>query len=72
MNGVFQFIISGELKTFIDYRDIPENFDHLIKFLPKVPDGPHTDQQHNEIDEWNQRLQKLMEKERARSDKSPR
>jgi hypothetical protein len=67
MKGEFVFIIDGETKHFSDFRDIPEDFDHVIKFVPEIPDGPHTDHQHDEIDEWNQRLQKLMEKERARS-----
>jgi len=67
MKGEFVFIIDGETKYFSDFRDIPEDFDHVIKFVPEIPDGPHTDHQHDEIDEWNQRLQKLMEKERARS-----
>jgi len=67
MKGEFVFIIDGEIKHFSDFRDIPKDFDHVIKFVPEIPDGPHTDNQHDEIDEWNQRLHKLMEKERARS-----
>jgi hypothetical protein len=67
MNGEFVFIIDGEIKSFTDYRDIPDDFDHLIKFIPEIPHGPHSHDQHDEIDLWNQRLQKLMEKERARS-----
>jgi len=66
MKGEFVFIIDGKIKHFSDFRDIPEEFDHVIKFIPEVQGGPHTDHQHDEIDEWNQRLQKLMEKERAR------
>jgi hypothetical protein len=67
MKGEFVFIIDGETKYFSDFRDIPKDFDHVIKFVPEISDGPHTDHQHDEIDEWNQRLQQLMEKERARS-----
>ena len=68
----FQFIINGELTTFDNYEDIPNEFDHVIKFLPDIPepegeDGEHTDEQHIEMAAWNTRLQKLMEKERARS-----
>ncbi len=68
----FQFIINGELTTFDNYEDIPNEFDHVIKFLPDIPepegeDGEHTEEQHIEMAAWNTRLQKLMEKERARS-----
>jgi len=66
----FIFLINGELKTFTNYEDIPEEFDHVIKFLPSIPEGPHTHEQHEEIDVWNGRLQMLMEKERARSNKN--
>jgi len=68
----FQFIINGELVTFDKYEDIPDEFEHVIKFLPDIPepegeDGEHTEEQHIEMAAWNTRLQKLMEKERARS-----
>ena len=63
----FQFIINGELVTFDKYEDIPDEFEHVIKFLPDIPEDPHTEDEHSEIAVWNVRLQKLMEKERARS-----
>ena len=63
----FQFIVNKELVTYDNYEDIPEKFEHIIKFIPDVPDEPHTDEEHEEMAIWNIRLQKLMEKERARS-----
>ena len=63
----FQFIINGELVTFDKYEDIPDEFEHVIKFLPDVIPEPHTEEQHEEMAQWNIRLQELMEKERARS-----
>jgi len=63
----FQFIINGELVTFDMYEDVPEKFEHVIKFLPDIPKDPHTEDEHAEIAVWNTRLQELMEKERARS-----
>ena len=68
----FQFIINGELVTFDKYEDIPDEFEHVIKFLPDLlepegEDGNHTEEQHEEMSKWNTRLQKLMEKEHARS-----
>ena len=63
----FQFIINGELVTFDKYEDIPDEFEHVIKFLPDVIPEPHTEEEHEEMAQWNTRLQKLMEKECARS-----
>ena len=57
-----------ELNNTID--DIPEIFDNVIKFIPEIPDGPHTQEEHEEIEKWNERLQKLMEKEHASSNKN--
>jgi hypothetical protein len=63
----FQFIVNGELITYDKYEDIPENFEHVIKFIPDIPEEPHTEEEHDELSLWNERLQQLMEKERARS-----
>ena len=49
------------------YEDIPDDFDHVIEFLPEIPPGPHTDGQHEEIDSWHDKFLRLMEIERARS-----
>ena len=51
----------------IQYEDIPEDFEHVIRFVPDMPEDPHTEEEHAEMALWNTRLQKLMEKERARS-----
>ena len=63
----FQFIINGELVTFDNYENIPDEFEHVIRFLPDIISEPHTEDEHEEIAVWNDRLQQLMEKERARS-----
>jgi len=63
----FQFIINGELVLYDKYEDIPEDFEHVIRFIPDIPPEPHTEDEHAEIALWNIRLQELMEKERARS-----
>ena len=63
----FQFIINGELVTYDKYEDIPEEFEHVSKFIPDIPEDPHTEDEHDEIAVWNTRLQQLMEKERASS-----
>ena len=63
----FQFIINGELVLYDKYEDIPEDFEHVIRFIPDIPPEPHTEDEHAEMTLWNIRLQELMEKERARS-----
>lgn len=47
-----------------DYRSIPEelNFKHVVKFLPIIPPGPHTIEQHDEINQWNDRFKKVLNK----------
>lgn len=70
MKGVFELIVDGKLKTFYDYRDIPERFDNVIKFQPDFSEGPHTEDEHKTMHLWNERLQKLLEKERASSNKN--
>ena len=62
----FQFVVNGELVLYDKYEDIPEDFEHVIKFIPDMPEEPHTEEDHAEMALWNTRLQQLMEKERAR------
>ena len=66
---MYEFVVKrkGKLETYTEYEDIPDDFDHVIRFLPEVPEGPHTEEQHAEIATWNDKLQQLMEIERARS-----
>lgn len=64
-----EFVImrNGVLETYTNYDDIPLDLEHVIKFIPEIPEPPHTDEQHEEIEKWPARLEKLMEIERARS-----
>ena len=67
-----EFVFKTEDNQFLIYEsweDIPENleFKHVIKFLPDIVEEHHTEEDHEEIVIWNERLQELMEKERASS-----
>jgi len=62
----FVFKVGKDLITVHNWEDIPEDFDHVIKFLPSIPPEPHTEDQHEEIGLWNARLQQLMEIERKK------
>lgn len=55
----------GELFTYTNYEDIPLDFDHVIEFSPDMPEPPHTEEQHEEMEKWGDRLANLMEIERA-------
>jgi hypothetical protein len=70
MKGEFVVLIDGILHTYTNYEDIPDTFDNLIKFKPTPLEYPHTEHQHEEMNDWNDKLQKLMKKEYARSHKN--
>ena len=57
-------MVEGELKTYSNFDEIPQIFDHVIKFVPHVSSEPHTESQHEEIAGWNEKLQELMRRER--------
>ena len=67
MTHRFVIMRNDALETYTDFNSIPEDFDHVIEFLPEIPPGPHTDAEHEEIEKWNDRLQQLMRIEYARS-----
>jgi hypothetical protein len=65
--GRFDLIVDGVLRSYQRWEDLPLAFDHVVRFEPDIPPGPHSHDQHEEIALWNGRLQELMEIERARS-----
>ena len=67
MTNRFVIMRQGRLETYSDFDAIPMDFDHVIEFAPEIPPGPHTDAEHDEIDQWDKRLQYLMRIENARS-----
>ena len=67
MKGEFIVMIKGNIHIFNNYHNIPDNFEHLIKFNPDIIPQPHTKEQHDEIETWNIKLQRLMDIENARS-----
>lgn len=49
--GEYVVLIDGEAHRFSHWDDIPESFDNLVKFLPEIPPGPHTEDQHKAIEQ---------------------
>ena len=60
-------LANNEIVTFTDWDVIPEDFifKHVIKFLPDEIPEEHSEEEHEITTMWNQRLQQLMERERA-------
>jgi hypothetical protein len=63
----FIIMIDNKLHTFTEFESIPDTIQHVIKFLPEIPEEPHTEEQHAEIETWNAKLQELIEREHASS-----
>ena len=59
----FAILIDGKVQVFDNYDDIPETFENVIRFEPEVPPEPHTEEQHHEIEQWNDNLQQLLRRE---------
>ena len=64
MTDRFVILVDGILKTYTDYNSIPDSFDNVIEFRPYVSPGPHTDDQHNKIEQWNEKLRELIKREK--------
>lgn len=66
-----EFVVmrNGQLETYDDYEKIPKDFQHVIKFVPEIPPGPHTDHEHDDIETWTDKLYALMEIEKANAQK---
>ena len=63
MTHRFEILLDGKLMTYDRYEDIPESFDNVIAFIPDIPPGPHTDEQHAEIESWSTKFFELMKRE---------
>ena len=67
MTGEFTVMINGELVTYTNYNDIPDTFEHVIKYAADWPEPPHTQEDHDYMETFNNKLQRLMEIENASS-----
>lgn len=64
MKGHFVIRDQGELFEFNDFDNIPLEFDHVIAFEPEEIPPPHTPEQHQQMESYNNKLQELMTRER--------
>jgi hypothetical protein len=63
MKGRFVILLNGVLTHYSDTDSIPMAFDNLISFEPEYPEGPHTDEEHEEMTTYNDMLKELMKRE---------
>ena len=59
----FTIRIGDDIITYDNYADIPDRFDNLIAFNPYIPLGPHSDEDHAEIENWMEKFMALRERE---------
>lgn len=63
MKGEFDIILNGVITRYTDFDDIPLVFDNLIRFAPEIIPEPHTEEQHEEMETYNDKLKELMKRE---------
>ena len=63
LTGTFVVKRDGELIEVDRCGDLPDDFDHLIKFEPNIPEAPHSINDHEMMSKWTEYLQELVSKE---------
>jgi len=62
MQGEYTVKIGNKLFDYTNVDDIPEEFDHLIKFLPTLPPEPHTPEEHDLIDSFMPKMREIQKR----------
>ena len=62
MIGEYTVKIGNKLFDYTNVNDIPEEFDHLIKFLPTLPPEPHTPEEHDLIDSFIPKMREIQKR----------
>ena len=62
MIGEYTVKIGKKLFDYTNVDDIPEEFDHLIKFLPTLPPEPHTPEEHDFIDSFMPKMREIQKR----------
>ena len=63
MIGEYTVKIGNKLFDYTNVDDIPEEFDHLIKFVPKEPPEPHTQEDHDYINTFPKKFKEVFARE---------
>ena len=62
MIGEYIVKIGNKLFDYTNVDDIPEKFDHLIKFLPTLPPEPHSQEEHDLIDSFIPKMREIQKR----------
>jgi hypothetical protein len=63
MEGKFIIRMRGEDVTYANYNNIPDQIGAVIEYKPNIPEPPHTDEEHELIHTFQDKLQKLVQRE---------
>mgnify|MGYP001377520121 CR=1 FL=1 len=63
MEGRYSVKIGDKVFNYTNADDIPEKFDHLIKFVPKEPPEPHTQEDHDYINTFPKKFKEIFARE---------
>ena len=63
MEGEFIVKIGNKVFDYTNVNDIPEKFDHLIKFVPKEPPEPHTQEDRDYINTFPEKFKEVFARE---------
>ena len=63
LEGEFTIRQGTELIDYTRISDIPEKFDHLIKFIPIIPESPHSEEDHEHIHKFTDFIHMLQSRE---------
>ena len=64
LKGTFVVKRDGELIEVDRCGDLPDDFDHLIRFEPDIPEAPHSINDHEEMSKWTEYLQELCSRQK--------
>ena len=70
MKGEFDIILDGVIKRYTDFDDIPLVFDNLIRFEPEIIPEPHTEEEHELMETYNDKLKEIIGRERGHASRN--
>lgn len=62
-DGEYIVLVNGRVKTFTNWEDIPSSFENIIKFNPTPPPSPHSEEDHEYIKTFDDKLHEFMNRE---------
>lgn len=60
MKGKFVFLKQDKLIEVDNLNSAPEDYDNLIEFIPEFIEGPHTEEEHKEIEMLSETLLRYL------------